>query len=324
MGDWYCDSKDGSDGNGGTSWGNAKRSIAALKILGSDGDNYNLLGHGFDYTYAAAQVGVSHRNWLGVRTSGLIPGGMPVIVMNGNRTNDGPDEAYRVSDLYFQNALRALEDKQGNFGDIRDVVERCIFDDCEDGVHCAKQKYITMRHCLVFGCKRGIRFQGDASADPHYSVHHNTYDAMEFAGVSTVTGVGEFMSFDDFHSNIFSNSSASGAFGVYLSSDGSLTFHTAGEPNYNVWYNNDTDMSRASKGTNKIEADPEFFDRTNEDFRLAIGSPCLQSDGSGKNRGPFGPVMTVPYRMRHGIFMPADGYKVQAETLFRDSNLIGN
>lgn len=318
MANRYWDSKDGDDANGGTSWGDAVETQARLKVVASTGDSIYILGHGEDYLYNCPTemgAGLNGCFWYGARTRGGFAG-MPTLV--NLDTKDGPPNAYSVFDIYFRDFDAAVKGKMSHATVDGKTVKRCVFDSCVEGIQVPDgEDNVRVRHNLFFDCTAGLRYL-QITADRSFVVHHNTFDACGRGIRASSQTAPDTLDFDEFHSNIFTNCTTAGAF---FDADGSLNF-AVGEPNYNVWFNNVADLTRGSKGANKIDADPEFVKAASDDYRLAPGSPALYSDASSKNRGALGPGPTMVARMRHGEFFAKDGKPIEMDTLWRDEHLL--
>ena len=333
MADWYCDAKDGLDTNGGTSWGDAVKTITKLDTLASSaGDNFYILGHGEDYVYnfPSAELTKDRRHWIGVKNGGALwrPPftGWPILVGAGTQTYDGPyfprsckDFVIRNFDVGVNNLRYAASEEN--------VVERCNVSDCNIGIIISNEgPNLICRYNLVHDCDdRGIRLR-TATTDKHILVHHNSVCDCPDSGFYADMITNSVCGFDEFHSNIFQNCGKGMTFAS--STGGSVTFDVAGEPNYNVFFGNTTDISDegsygVSKGANELSVDAQFLDAANKDFRLAPGSPALYSDASGNCRGALGPGPTMVRRMRGGKFFSDPGKLIEAETLWRDEHLIG-
>lgn len=326
---FYCDSKDGDDGNGGVSWVDAVKSIAQLETLGSTTDSYNLMGRGSAYPYNCPAAGLvaDRRGWFGYLTKGIYGGlnrfeGMPHLIASGSRLYNGPKNPHVVKDILLKSFDRSVNFLRTGGGFPENVVERCILIDCDEGVTLQHEANLIARYNVFFGNNIGLRDTTDPTAGNDCEIHHNTFCGNSRGYQLFGTSSGDDTTYDAWHSNIFEGNSIGAKFSVW----GSITFNVAGEPNYNVWYNNTTDLDDTgqgiSKGSNAINADPKFVDPTNEDYRLAQDSPALKSDGSSKNRGALGPGSRPDYVLRLGKFFAKDGLLIEAESLFRDRRLI--
>jgi len=323
MANWYADAKDGSDSNGGTSWVDAKQTFlfaTGLYGLGSAGDHYYIKGWGEDYTYNPTSEAPGDRYWHGVKTRGGVQG-MPLVI--GDGTKDGSLDAYYVHDIWWRNVEEAVKLKRGGFGDTRDVVERCFFEDCLFGASDFRDEDgVTIRYCIFMnGASRGIRTPR-VTTGRNWHIHHNTfYGYTAQSGIYVRLGATYIADFAEFHSNLFVGNNT----GLDIESGGTVNFDIAGEPDYNVWYNNTTDIADGghgvSKGTNAINADPTFLNATLNDFRLKPDSPALYSDAASKHRGALGPGPIPARLMRLGKFFAAAGKLIEADTIWRDDHL---
>lgn len=329
MANWYCDSKDGNDGNGGTSWVDAVETIAQLETLGGVGDYYYVLGHGDDYPYnLSANLSAVNRHWRGVKQAGRWKppwGGWPKFLFSGSQAYDGPLNPYSVKDFFMKNADIGVSNLRSS-GD-ENVVERCVFEDCEDGMRLGNASGLIARYNLMFGTGQdyGIYVRmAEPAGLTNIEVHHNTCIGGT-RGIGTVaTGTSGALSFDAFHSNILKDCTT----GIEFDPDGGLAFTGSGEPNYNCYHNNTTDLDDGghgvSKGANAINADPNFLKAASDDYRLQPGSPCLRAADSSSNCGVLGPGMTMARRMRRGAFFADPGYYVnESESEWRDEHLVG-
>lgn len=329
MANWYCDSKDGDDGNGGTSWVDAVKSITTLETKGASTDSFFLLGRGSVYPYNCPASGLvaDRRGWFGFLTKGIYGGlnrfeGMPHLIAFGSRVYDGPKNPYVVKDILLKSFDKGANFLRNGGGFPENVIERCVLVDCDEGATLQHEDNLIVRYNIFCDSNIGLRDTSDAVAGNDKEIHHNTFYNCTGKGYQLFADPGDTCTYDAWHSNIFVGNGIGAKFNQW----GTIVFNTAGEPNYNVWYNNTTDLDDQgqgiSKGANAINADPKFIDGPNEDFRLSQDSPALQSDGSSKNRGALGPGPKPDYLLRLGKFFAKDGLLIEADSLWRDRNLI--